>query len=360
MLVHICCSVDSHFFLHELKKLYPNEELVGFFYDPNIHPYSEYKLRLMDVQRSCKKLHVKLIEGEYDVKGWLEAVGGYEDEPEKGKRCQICFDNRLEVTAKKALELGFSSITTTLLTSPKKSIAQLKASALEIEKKYNLKVLTPDFRLNGGTARQFELAKEDMLYHQNYCGCLYALEKQRFSQKKLNDEMSSPLSNRTLPASIEERIELYEKVHESEEKGEKFSLKREKFLNYRLLSAYVKKDKMTIPSYFLFYSHSKRKHFKGKIASFDAGVGEFSKESVLFVSLEYFNKYANSEYKSVKQMIFNPPSLKTELSLRKNLQGEFFSLSPIIIIDTLTEDKLEIGINSVIYDDVRELLVKFR
>jgi len=49
MLVHICCSVDSHYFLQKLQKEYPEEKLTGFFYDPNIHPYSEYYLRLLDV-----------------------------------------------------------------------------------------------------------------------------------------------------------------------------------------------------------------------------------------------------------------------------------------------------------------------
>jgi len=66
MLVHICCSVDSHYFLQRIQEEYPNEELVGFFYDPNIHPFSEYKLRLYDVKHSCSKLGIKLIEGPYD------------------------------------------------------------------------------------------------------------------------------------------------------------------------------------------------------------------------------------------------------------------------------------------------------
>ena len=66
MLVHICCSVDSHFFLEKLQADYPEEKLTGFFYDPNIHPYSEYQLRLLDVERSCKKLGIDLLEGEYD------------------------------------------------------------------------------------------------------------------------------------------------------------------------------------------------------------------------------------------------------------------------------------------------------
>jgi len=241
LLVHICCSVDSHFFLQKLQLLYPEKELIGFFYDPNIHPYKEYLLRLLDVQRSCDKLGIKLIEGEYDYEKWIEAVKGLENEPEKGKRCSVCFDNRLEITAKKAVELGIKEITTTLLTSPKKSIEQLRQNALHVEQKYSLHVATPDFRADGGTQEQFALAKKDMLYHQNYCGCLFALEKQRNSQDRLKDELMSPITSQVLPSSIEERIELFQKVREFENRGEKFRLKREKFLNYRLLRGFVKK-----------------------------------------------------------------------------------------------------------------------
>jgi len=67
-----------------LRSDYQDEKLVGFFYDPNIHPYSEYRLRLLDVQRSCDILGIELIEGEYDIDGWMRAVKGLEMEPEKG------------------------------------------------------------------------------------------------------------------------------------------------------------------------------------------------------------------------------------------------------------------------------------
>ena len=67
MLVHICCAVDSHYFLERIQEEFPNEELVGYFYDPNIHPYSEYRLRYLDVEYSCQKLGIKLIEGAYNL-----------------------------------------------------------------------------------------------------------------------------------------------------------------------------------------------------------------------------------------------------------------------------------------------------
>ena len=68
MLVHICCAVDSHYFLEKIQEEFPSEELVGYFYDPNIHPYSEYRLRYLDVEYSCQKLGIKLIEGAYNLR----------------------------------------------------------------------------------------------------------------------------------------------------------------------------------------------------------------------------------------------------------------------------------------------------
>ena len=106
MLVHICCAVDSHYFLQKLRDDFPDERLIGLFYDPNIQPYSEYQLRLLDVKRSCKILNIELIEGDYDVESWLQSVKGYEREPEKGARCSICFDRRFDVSAQKADEIG--------------------------------------------------------------------------------------------------------------------------------------------------------------------------------------------------------------------------------------------------------------
>jgi len=360
LLVHICCSVDSHFFLQKLSSLYPEKKLIGYFYDPNIHPYSEYKLRLLDVQRSCDKLGIKLLEGEYDYEGWIEAVKGLENEPEKGKRCSVCFDNRLANTAIKALEIGEKEITTTLLTSPKKSIEQLRQNAHEIEEKYGLRVLTPDFRKGGGTSEQFALAKKDMLYHQNYCGCLFALSAQRESQHRLKDELMSPVSRQILPSSIEERIELYKSVNECEKNGEKFRLRREKFLNYRLLRGFIKDEKQEVlPSYFLFYSKLSREFTKGKIAYIEDNIGYFNREDILFLPIDKFNKLAHTEYKNIADMMKNPLHVEGEIKVRASLANTLLpTLSPIIILDEIKTQKYKIHLNSIIYEDVRENLVK--
>ncbi len=360
MLVHICCSVDSHFFLQKLALMYPEKELIGYFYDPNIHPHSEYRLRLMDVRRSCDKLGIKLLEGEYDYEGWIEAVRGLENEPEKGKRCSVCFDNRLVSTALKALEIGEKEITTTLLTSPKKSIEQLRNNADEVEKKYGVTVITPDFRKGGGTAEQFALAKRDMLYHQNYCGCLFALSTQRESQNRLKDELISPVTKQILTSSIEDRIVLYERVQEYEKNKEKFRLRREKFLNYRILRAFVKdKNKEVLPSYFLFYSKLSREFTKGKIEYIEDEIGYFNREDIIFLSLRKFNSLANTDYKNIYDMMKNPLKFEDEIKIRNHLSNSVLpTLFVIVVLDEVKIQKYEIYLKSKVYEDVRENLVK--
>lgn len=359
MLVHICCSVDSHFFLQKLRNQFPHERLIGFFYDPNIHPYSEYQLRLLDVKRSCHNLGIELVEGDYNYEAWIEAVRGLENEPEKGKRCSVCFDNRLEESAKKALEIGENIITTTLLTSPKKSLQQLEKSLLEIAQKYQLQIVAPDFRQHGGTQEQFALAKEAMLYHQDYCGCLFALEKQRDQQHRFADELCCPMRPQILPSSIEERIELYQNVIAAEKKHITFRLVREKFLNYRLVRAWIKDNsQVVIPSYILFYSTCKKEYVKTKLEFIADTIGYSAKEEIRFVPLAFFNTLMKTHYTSVNEMLQNPPSVEQEILFRNHFSKNFLSsLTPIIILDEVVSPTYELYLSSKTYPDIRENLV---
>ena len=138
LLVHICCAVDSHYFLEKIQEEYPDEKLIGYFYDPNIHPYSEYRLRYLDVEYSCQKLGIKLIEGAYNLEEWLKKVKGMEHLPEKGDRCTVCYDDRLDTTVQKAIELGHNKFTTTLLISPKKSQEKLEKNNIISDNKLNI------------------------------------------------------------------------------------------------------------------------------------------------------------------------------------------------------------------------------
>lgn len=357
MLVHICCSVDSHFFIEKLQQEYPDEKLIGFFYDPNIHPYSEYRLRLLDVERSCKKLGIELIEGPYDFENWLNAVRGLEKEPEKGSRCEVCFDRRFEVSAQKALELGEKTMTTTLLVSPKKSQEQLIRSGDAFEVSHGVKFIAFDYRKNNGTADQGRVSKEQQLYRQDYCGCLFGLDMQREQQHRLMDEMFSPISGQILPASIEERLELYQLRNELEESNTPYRILKERFLNYRLIRSSLKVGDSVVPSYPLFYSTISRPQTQGTI---ELSIGDqhfLNRDEVRFITITTFNTLCATHYRSTKELMFNPLTLDDELSLRSQLVKTPFSTSAIIIVDTIPTGKLTLVLETKTYEDTKERLV---
>lgn len=355
MLVHICCRVDSEYFFKKLAQIYPNEKFIGYFYDPNIHPYSEFLLRFEEVKFSCKKLGIKLIKGEYDFTHWLNFVKGLENEPEKGKRCEFCFDFRLENTAHLAKKLGEKKISTTLLMSPKKSHSQLTNSLQKIALKHSLEFIAPDFRKNSGSAEQFSLAKENHFYKQNYCGCIYALSKQQIYQNAHLTQLQSPLTRQILPNSIEEKLKFYKKVRNLVENGAKFCIVKERFLNYRLLMGFVKFDEKIVPSYFVYMSKFRREFAKFILTNSSEIV--FCKDEIKILSINAFNKLANTDFQSVCQMLEKPLKISKELSFRSKFLGKF-SLSPIIIVDKIYPCKAQIYAKFEIFDDVGEKYIK--
>jgi predicted adenine nucleotide alpha hydrolase (AANH) superfamily ATPase len=343
--------------MEKLQQEYPDEKLVGFFYDPNIHPYSEYQLRLLDVERSCKKLGIELIEGEYDYENWMNAVRGLEKEPEKGARCEVCFDKRFEVSAHKALELGERSMTTTLLVSPLKSQEQLKKSGDTFHATHGVEFIAFDYRKNGGTNDQGRVSREQQLYRQDYCGCIYGLTMQRDQQHRLMDEMFSPISRQILPASIEERLEFYKKRMKLEDQDTPYRIIKERFLNYRLIRSSVKVGNATIHSYPLFYSTINRTQAQGNIDFEIDGQFFLNREEVRFITLETFNTLTASTYQNTKELIFNAPSVETEIALRSRLTGSAFNTSAIIVVDEIPSAKITLVLETKTYDDTREKLI---
>jgi len=341
-----------------LQHDFPEEKLTGFFYDPNIHPYSEYQLRLLDVKRSCKKLGIDLLEGEYDYESWLEAVRGLEKEPEKGARCEVCFDKRFTTSAKKALELGEKKITTTLLVSPLKSQEQLKRVGDEFYKSHGVEFIAVDYRSGGGTQDQSRVTKEEQLYRQDYCGCIFGLTMQREQQDKLMDEMFSPISGQILPASIEERLEFYTKRNVLEDEGVEYKIIKQKFLNYRQFNFKVISGKRDIlDAYALSYSTLPRKKAQGRIEFFHNDISYFNREEIKFITLQTFNTQTKSKYKSIKELIYNPLSFEAELQFRAKISGSNYDLTPIIVLENIPDTKLSIFLDSKAYEDNKEKLI---
>jgi len=288
----------------------------------------------------------------------MKAVRGLEKEPEKGARCAVCFDKRFEVTANKALELGFDKFTTTLLVSPLKSQEQLKQSGDIFYEKHGVEFIAVDYRSNGGTQDQSHVTKEQQLYRQDYCGCLFGLTIQRDEQNRLMDEMFSPISNQILPASIEERLEFYKYRIELEDKNINYKIVKEKFLNYRQFNfQLIKGKKEIIPAYALVYSTIPRKKAQGKIEFSDKNIHYFNREEIRFLTIKEFNLRAKTNFNDVKELIFNPLSFKEELKIRDSIVENFYDLSPIIVVDEIIESKLIVKLGAKCYEDTKEKLI---
>jgi len=172
ILLHICCAPCSIFPIEELRK--EGHLLAGFFYNPNIHPYSEYLKRKAEVEKYSKEVKLNVTYGDYEVEKYFE----YITYNEKGLeiRCPVCWWLRMEAAVKFAKENGFEAFTTTLLASPYQDHDVLKKICEDIAQKAGLKFYYKDFRPGFKEAR--EKAKAKGMYLQNYCGCLFS-EKER-------------------------------------------------------------------------------------------------------------------------------------------------------------------------------------
>ena len=254
--------------------------------------------------------------------------------------------------------MGEKSFTSTLLTSPKKSLKQLKHAGDKLAQKYGIEFIAPDYRKASGTQEQNILAKKDALYRQDYCGCIFGLTMQRENQQKLADELFSPISGQIQPESIEARIELYKERWNLEEKNIEYKIVKERFLNWRLIYGLLRIKKDTIPAHFLPLSTLKKEYTRGKV---DTQIGDLyymNRDEVKFISLETYNKLLNTHYSNVTQLIFNTPYFEEELKARKKLINNFYDLSLIIIVDKVPTQKVEIIYKSHIYEDVKEVLRK--
>ncbi len=343
--------------MQKLQEDYPQEKLTGFFYDPNIHPYSEYYLRMIDAKRSCEKLGFDFVEGEYDVEGWLEAVRGLEMEPEKGKRCKVCFDNRLETSAKQAHKMGEKMVTTTLLMSPLKDLEQLKAASADMEKEYDLEFITPDYRKGGGTQAQMAMSKENQAYHQNYCGCLFGLNPQREHQQRLASELFTPIGNTIIPGSIESRVKLYEKRMLLEEEGKSYHILKENIQCYRLLGEKVVQQGEVLASFSLPFSILKPKVAKGRVAFNLSGIHFFNRNNIRLIDIAMFNQLSQSSFTNVKELIFSDIAYDRLLDVRRAIIDNSYDTTPIIVLDKVDTQSMKISINSKIYEDQAEVLL---
>ncbi len=151
-------------------------EITVFFYNPNIHPRSEYDQRKQDNIRFCEKMDIPFIDADYDPKNWFSKTEGLEWEPERGKRCTACFDMRFVKTAEYAAQNQFKVFTSCLGISRWKDMDQINTSGLQAATLFpGLTYWTYNWRKKGGSERMYQIAKQENFYKQEYCGCVYSL-----------------------------------------------------------------------------------------------------------------------------------------------------------------------------------------
>jgi len=164
LLVHSCCAHCAAYTVEHWRE--QGYEVSAFWYNPNIHPYTEHQQRLEAMQTLAKEMGLPLITAEgYDIIDYFRQVVGHEPE-----RCQHCFRLRLAKTAETAKEMGFDAFTTTLLISPHQKHDLLKEIGDEVGG--DVEFLYADLRKRYSDSRR--LTKPLELHRQQYCGCVYS------------------------------------------------------------------------------------------------------------------------------------------------------------------------------------------
>jgi hypothetical protein len=173
VILHACCGICSGYPISYLKDM--GYYVIVYFYNPNIYPESEYERRLDAERTLCRHFNVELIETEYNPSEYYDYVKGFENEPEKGLRCDKCFELRLRKTAEFAKSTGIKNFTTSITISPHKNFDKLSEIGLRIANETGVEYLPIDFKKRDGFLKTNKISKELNLYRQNYCGCKFAI-----------------------------------------------------------------------------------------------------------------------------------------------------------------------------------------
>ncbi len=178
MLLHVCCGPCSVFPLKHLREAYPEYEITGYFYNPNIHPYKEFVRRLDTLKAFAAKIGLEhlIIDDRYTLEEFLQqaltAPGG---------RCRNCYDLRMQQTARYAREHGYDCFSTTLLVSPYQQHELIKAAGEAAAIQHGIKFSYIDFR--PGWQEGVQKSRELEMYRQPYCGCIFS-EKDRYCKPR--------------------------------------------------------------------------------------------------------------------------------------------------------------------------------
>ena len=187
LLLHTCCAPCSVACINVMRS--EGIEPCLFWYNPNIHPFSEYKSRYDCLVQYANAENIKLTDiNEYGLESFLNEV--YHQVNIPPSRCEKCYRQRLEKTAYFASQEGFNAFSTTLLISPYQNHEVIKRLGEEAAAKHGVEFLYMDFRpfFREGQAS----AREKKLYMQKYCGCIFSEEERNNSKPESSPASSAP------------------------------------------------------------------------------------------------------------------------------------------------------------------------
>ena len=173
LLLHTCCAPCSAAIIEYL--LAQGIRPVLYYFNPNIYPLAEYEIRKNECSRYAKSSGLEIIDGDYDYEEWLQTVAGLENEPERGKRCLVCFKMRLLAAARMTYEKGLDTFATTLGSSRWKNPEQIAEAGNWATVQFpEIRFWEKNWRKEGLSERRRILLQENGFYNQNYCGCEFS------------------------------------------------------------------------------------------------------------------------------------------------------------------------------------------
>ena len=176
-LLHICCAPCANRPIDILRA--DGLEVVGLWYNPNIHPFTEYRSRRDTVRGYLDEIGVKLIEcNDYALRPFVRAVAD-----DIAHRCVKCYEMRLRQTAKTAAEQGFDAFTSSLFISPYQNHELMRQVAEQAAADFGVRFFYQDFRPMFREGQEF--ARAHGFYMQKYCGCVFSEEERYLKAKKI-------------------------------------------------------------------------------------------------------------------------------------------------------------------------------
>lgn len=283
LLLHACCAPCSSYVLEYLLNYF---DITIYYYNPNIHPISEYIRRLSELKsflpnfiQQKNNSPLELIETPYIAEEFFLAVNTQvetelQTEKEKGERCRRCYFFRMKKAYEYAFEHNFDWFTTTLSISPFKDATKINEIGKELEKIHaqGPKFLTSDFKKKGGFKRSLELSSEFGLYRQDYCGCVFSKE----NMNKFNNE--SEINNYNFQNSSKSNFSAFRKMTK-EDIPEVLSL-MEPFINRGILLPRTEKSLLEKLNDYIVYQIDGGIHACAALHIYNSNEGEIAAVAV--------------------------------------------------------------------------------